>query len=192
MDRVLVRIPKDAKAVLGDYVGRHTGELVQQVHPGSPVATQLQPLTQPIHIALYDGGEFLDILFGKEGAYRLASHVMMVVGDGAEGHGIHVAEHAHGPSPFLDRLCLERVEYGEELMVSDMQLIWVDADDGAVGVVELSNLVGVSASFDYVVVEFVPGVTFRPQQRPACVCAWTYQNVTAASFGPGKLAIGLR
>lgn len=96
-----------------------------------------------------------------------------------------------------------------------MELVGVDADYGAVYLVECEDMIGVLAIMRvYIVVEFIP-VCFqfcinlendvggcghcddarnirRPLLRGKANVQDTHQNVKAANFGPGKEEMGLK
>lgn len=73
-----------------------------------------------------------------------------------------------------------------------MQLIGIDADDGTIFLVHPTNLKGILPTLYYIVIEFVPVIRQRnPWSDESSYCL-IYQKVTAASLGPGNLAIGLK
>ncbi|KAK2628813.1 hypothetical protein QTJ16_001916 [Diplocarpon rosae] len=55
-----------------------------------------------------------------------------------------------------------------------------------------SGFEGILSSENHFVVEFIPGLHVSPSRCDSEDSVGTYQRLSAASFGPGKLAMGLR
>lgn len=114
---------------------------------------------------------------------------MFVVVDGRK-DGIVQPEHLGKPIPLIPLLA-RRVHLLVELRRGDVQLVRIDADDGPILLMQVADVEGVLAVQGVdVVVEFVPGLWSDRHQ--VALRIQHYQNVNAASLGPGNEAIGLR
>lgn len=72
-----------------------------------------------------------------------------------------------------------------------MDLLGVNSNYWAVFFVHASDLEGVLAAAYYIVIEFIPRISYFINSRQINL-RMTYQNVKAASLGPGNLDTGLR
>ncbi len=74
-----------------------------------------------------------------------------------------------------------------------MEFIRIDSNDGTVLCMQIADVEGVSAIKGVdVVVEFVPEVWSDGGAAAGRGRTSAYQNVSAASFGPGNAAMGLK
>jgi len=73
-----------------------------------------------------------------------------------------------------------------------VQLVGIDSDNWPIFFVEIANMEDVLAvQRIHIIVELIPGDSLDPWQLAVRI-QQSYQNVNAASLGPGKAEIGLR
>ena len=110
---------------------------------------------QGIETLIDDRLKIIDSPLGEEGADSSTALSMNLVVKGAK-HGFGNSKLSCDPVPSIAALS----RTGEDLFVErrgcHMQLIWIDADDRAILIVQVLDLEGVLSAFDYVVVEFIP------------------------------------
>lgn len=99
--------------------------------------------------------ETADLCFGEEGVESSSTHAVDVVLDGGKG-GIRNAKLIAEPGPLVTLVGGAGVDNVVEVGVGNVDFLGVDADDGAIVVMELSDLEGVLAGEEDIMVEFVP------------------------------------
>ncbi len=78
---------------------------------------------------------------------------VMVVG---AKHGFWKSKLRRHPAPSVSTLSWTRVQLLVELWSQHMQLVWIDANNGAVDFVQASNLEGVLSALYHIPIELIP------------------------------------
>jgi hypothetical protein len=130
-----------------------------------------------------------DGAFGKERIDSCSPDTVGVV-IGSPEHGLRQAKLSRVPTPPMATLPGSRVQLLVKIGLGNVQLMGIDADNWPVLLVHPTNLKSVLPALYYIVIELIPIIRQRNPWRKSYY--FIYQKLTAASLGPGKLAIGLK
>jgi hypothetical protein len=130
-----------------------------------------------------------DCAFGKERIDSCSPDTVGVV-IGSPEHGFGKAKLSRIPTPPMATLSGSRVQLLVEIGLGNVQLMGIDADNWPVFHVHPTNLKSILPALYYIVIEFIPFIRQRNPWRKSYY--FIYQKLTAASLGPGKLAMGLK